>query len=199
MATIRLPSNQQITPAPHVQAFADALEAATGADSFGTYYGHSPTPERAIDIFHQVGDNKLADAICDFYVANWRRFGGDYIISRQRIWNPEISFEWRWMTDRGNNTQNHYDHSHISFEASAPMGHAKPKPIPILNAKSEEGSMLIVNVSGGSGGIWLVRPGRPAQHIAHPDHVQALVKIGIPYEEKKEIPSELFDQYLRDA
>lgn len=107
------------TVLPHVQAFADACQKATGADSYGTYARHQPTPQRALDIFHSVNDTRLAQAVSDFYVAHWREFGGDYIIDRQRIWNPEISLNWRLMENRGGVTQNHFDHNHVSFEATA--------------------------------------------------------------------------------
>jgi len=115
---------------PHVQAFANDLQNATGVSSFGTYPAHSIAQNRAIDIFHGVGDHAASDAICDFYVKNWKHYGGDYIISRKRIWNPEINQNWRNMSDRGGITQNHEDHAHVSFEhkgnASAPVPTTPP-------------------------------------------------------------------------
>ena len=112
----------------HVQAFADACSAATGADNFGTYNGHSPSIDRALDIFHRVGDDKLPDAICGFAIENLDRYGVDYIISLQRIYNPEVAMRWRPMADRGNPTQNHFDHVHISFEPTGGTDKPKPKP-----------------------------------------------------------------------
>ena len=120
MALIRLPKNQSGTVFLHVQAFADAVSKATGADSFGTYLGHDPTLERALDIFTPTDSRKLGDAICDFAIANLKRFGVDYVIYRQRIFNPEIAPVWRDMADRGDLTNNHFDHVHVSFEATAP-------------------------------------------------------------------------------
>ena len=120
MALIRLPKNQSGTVFLHVQAFADAVSKATGADSFGTYLGHDPSLERALDIFTPTDSSKLGDAICDFTVANLKRFGVDYLIYRQRIFNPEIAPFWRDMADRGDLTNNHFDHVHVSFEATAP-------------------------------------------------------------------------------
>jgi len=65
---------------PHVQAFANDLQNATGVSSFGTYPAHSIAQNRAIDaffeeeeaeasgaaylIFHGVGDHAASDAIC---------------------------------------------------------------------------------------------------------------------------------------
>lgn len=120
MALIRLPPNQRGTVFLHVQAFADALSKATGANDFGTYLGHDPSLERALDIFTPTDSRELGDAICDFTIANLKRFGVDYLIYRQHIFNPEISPVWRGMPDRGDLTNNHFDHVHVSFEATAP-------------------------------------------------------------------------------
>lgn len=107
------------TPLPHVQAFADACEKATGASNYGTYNGHDPTPERALDIFVPVNSDVLGNKITDFGRANYRQYGIWYIIYRQRIWNPSIVDRWRDMEDRGGVTQNHYDHVHVSFNETA--------------------------------------------------------------------------------
>lgn len=117
------------TPLPHVQKFADDCERETGASNYGTYAGHDPTPQRALDIFHAVGDDGLPDKVCAFAIKNYKKYGVDYVISRQRIWNPEISTSWRAMADRGGVTQNHFDHVHVSFEPSAPVAVEKPKPV----------------------------------------------------------------------
>lgn len=105
---------------PHVQAFADAIHELTGITHIMTYEGHQPTRDRALDIFatHEQGD-----IIAQYYIDHWRHYGGDYIIWRQRIWNPEIAPYWRDMADRGGITANHYDHVHVSFE---PTGSANP-------------------------------------------------------------------------
>ncbi len=74
------------------------------------------------------------DAVAWFFQKYHREFGIYYIIWRQRIWNA--SFEkpgshpstWRMMSDRGNPTDNHMDHVHIST-----WGHKNPK----LNAPAD--------------------------------------------------------------
>jgi hypothetical protein len=105
---------------PHVQAFADAVSQATGADSFGTYPGHEPSIDLAVDCFVPTTSRVLGDAICDFALSHMERFGIWYVIYRQRIFNPSVAPYWRDMEDRGSPTQNHMDHVHLSFNDSAP-------------------------------------------------------------------------------
>lgn len=114
----------------HVQACADAIKEATGADSFGTYPGHDPSIDLALDIFVPVNSDVLGNKITKFAIENLKKYGIDYIIYRQHIYNPEIAGYWRAMEDRGSPTQNHYDHVHISFEPTAPVSSipAPPKP-----------------------------------------------------------------------
>jgi len=43
-----------------------------------------------------------------------------YVIWGQRIWNPSLDSvqpwsSWRTMEDRGDITQNHWDHVHVSY------------------------------------------------------------------------------------
>lgn len=121
----------------HVQAFVDACSEATGADNFGTYNGHDPSIDLALDIFHAVGDDDLADAICAFAIEHLDRYGVDYIISRKRIYNPEIVTRWRDMADRGGATQNHLDHVHVSFEPTA-----SAKPAPAKPARPKEDALF---------------------------------------------------------
>ena len=120
----------------HVQRFADAVSKSTGAESFGTYPGHDPSIERALDIFVPVNSATLGNAIAAFAIDNLERYGIWYLIYRQRIYNPKIADRWRDMEDRGSPTQNHFDHVHISFEATAaklpadPPKPPDPKPQP---------------------------------------------------------------------
>ncbi len=109
---------------PHVQAFADAACAATGACQPSTYDGHHPSAERAIDTLMSeeygtlpVDDNALGDAHADFALAHMAEFGIWYVIWRQRY---NDGSGWDPMEDRGSITQNHYDHVHVSFNETAP-------------------------------------------------------------------------------
>ncbi|MFD3684912.1 hypothetical protein ACFWTE_08870 [Nocardiopsis sp. NPDC058631] len=57
-------------------------------------------------------ENKALGAqISQFAIDNADRLGVKYIIWEQQIWQAG---SWTWMSDRGDNTQNHYDHVHIS-------------------------------------------------------------------------------------
>jgi len=58
-------------------------------------------------------DVRLGNAIRDYALKNKARLGIKYVIWRQRIYfNPGAG---RAMEDRGSDTQNHYDHVHLSF------------------------------------------------------------------------------------
>lgn len=68
-------------------------------------------------------DSKAGREIAEWAMENSDSLGVKYIIWSQRIWNPDIDgskkpwSEWRLMKDRGDPTQNHRDHPHISFKA----------------------------------------------------------------------------------
>ena len=120
---------------PHVQAFANACQAATGADSYGTYNGHSPPegPTQALDIFNpdNTAGYALQDRVVEFAQANQKRFGIRYIIRRRQIWNIERAGEgWRSQSATGNRTADHFDHVHITFYATADDVEPEPNPAP---------------------------------------------------------------------
>jgi hypothetical protein len=109
---------------PHVQAFADAACAATGACQPSTYEGHHPSADRAIDTLMSeeygtlpADDNALGDAHAEFALSHMAEFGIWYVIWRQRY---NDGSGWDPMEDRGSITQNHYDHVHVSFNETAP-------------------------------------------------------------------------------
>lgn len=109
---------------PHVQAFADAACAATGACQPSTYEGHHPSADRAIDTLMSeaygtvpTDDNALGDAHAEFALSHMAEFGIWYVIWRQRY---NDGSGWDPMEDRGSITQNHYDHVHVSFNETAP-------------------------------------------------------------------------------
>lgn len=69
--------------------------------------GGHPTPE----------NRAIGQAISDFAVANAQELGVQYVIWEQRIWNINRASEgWRLMGDRGDPTQNHFDHPHVSVQ-----------------------------------------------------------------------------------
>ncbi|WP_159943137.1 MULTISPECIES: hypothetical protein [unclassified Nocardiopsis] len=55
----------------------------------------------------------LGTQIAQYGINNADRLGIKYIIWEQQIWHS-ANRQWKWMEDRGDNTQNHYDHVHIS-------------------------------------------------------------------------------------
>ncbi len=188
---------------PHVQAFADAVRKATGVKSIGTYPGHSPSIDRALDLFHRIGDDAMADAISDFAITHAEEFGTRYVISRQRIWH-RLDPVWRWMEDRGSATQNHLDHVHWAAEATAAAAPVpQPAPIPEPEPVQEDGMKLIAVTE--DRGIFLAgenvgEDGKvPARHVGSPDEVAALVESGAVanYDKRPALPAAVFDAYYR--
>lgn len=81
-----------------------------------TYGGRDPHGEhydgRAIDF---MTSSPTGDAIAEYLRANAGTLNVRNIIWAQRIWTPERASEgWRYMSDRGSATANHYDHVHLS-------------------------------------------------------------------------------------
>jgi uncharacterized protein YgiM (DUF1202 family) len=80
-----------------------------------TYGGRDPHGEhvdgRAIDF---MTSPSLGNAVAAYLRANASALNVRSIIWAQRIWTPERSGEgWRYMSDRGSATANHYDHVHV--------------------------------------------------------------------------------------
>lgn len=105
---------------PWAQAWADKVNELTGIKHIMTYDGHQPDQQHALDIFVT---REQGDLISQYAKDNIEYYSIDYIIWRQHIYNPEINDTWRLMEDRGDNTANHFDHCHFSFE---PTGNAQP-------------------------------------------------------------------------
>lgn len=67
---------------------------------------------RAVDIMVSGG---TGDAIAAYVRAHAAQLGVTEVIWRQRIWTTQRASEgWRWMSDRGSATDNHYDHVHVT-------------------------------------------------------------------------------------
>ncbi|EON24403.1 MULTISPECIES: SH3 domain-containing protein [Nocardioides] len=81
--------------------------------SYGTWRNDGEHGEgRAIDIMIS-GDTGWE--IAEFLRANYSALGIEYIIYSQKMWSVERSGEgWRYMSDRGSTTANHYDHVHVT-------------------------------------------------------------------------------------
>jgi hypothetical protein len=55
------------------------------------------------------------DQIAAYLIGNHEPLGIDYIIWKQRSWDPDDG-QWQPMEDRGSPTQNHMDHVHANFK-----------------------------------------------------------------------------------
>ncbi len=104
-------------PAPklHVEAFAQSILAKFGLRS-GTYNGHEPSADLALDTF---ANRQQGDGIVQHAIEHWDFYGLLYTIWRQMI-NSQDGRGWRWMGDRGSDTDNHLDHVHDSFRGWGP-------------------------------------------------------------------------------
>lgn len=201
MVQIRTPANQRIFVNWNVQAVVDAIARATGATNFGTYLGHSPSAERSTDSFSMIpmprSNRVLGDEIAEFLltakmpngVSVWDYYGIRYIIWRQRInWNDGNG--WIPMENRGNDTQNHFDHDHIATNVI-------PRPatlpgIPPVTTLTGGNEVLILNVK--NTGIFLLR-GSEVSHLQSPDHVLEWVRVGVPYQDRVEMSRAVFSAY----
>jgi hypothetical protein len=81
--------------------------------TYGGYDGHGEHVDgRAIDI---MISGSYGQQIADWLRANAGTLQIRDIIYAQRIWTPEqASAGWRYMSDRGSTTANHYDHVHVA-------------------------------------------------------------------------------------
>jgi hypothetical protein len=107
---------------PHVQRFANAVCTATDACTIATREGHSPTADRALDILvsdafgkRPTDGNALGDRVAKFALDHSAEHAVMYVIWMQRY---NDGSGWDPMEDRGSITANHYDHVHVSFEAT---------------------------------------------------------------------------------
>lgn len=98
----------------NAQALADAIKNQfPDLSHISTYPGHDPDQQHGLDIFPR--DSAQGDEIAEWLKVNGEKYGEDYFIWWQRIWNPPDRSFWRDMADRGGITANHKDHLHISL------------------------------------------------------------------------------------
>jgi hypothetical protein len=81
--------------------------------SYGTYRGDGEHAQGiAIDI---MISGERGWEVAEFVRAHYAELGVSYVIYSQRIWSVDRSGEgWRYMSDRGSTTANHYDHVHVT-------------------------------------------------------------------------------------
>lgn len=75
---------------------------------------------RALDF---MVDRATGDQLSTYVLANQARLGVTYVIWRQRY---NDGSGWDVMDDRGGVTANHFDHVHLSFDASNPAAAGLP-------------------------------------------------------------------------
>ncbi|MBA2464366.1 MAG: SH3 domain-containing protein [Nocardioidaceae bacterium] len=80
--------------------------------SYGGWRGDGEHSDgRAIDV---MASGALGWQVAEFLRANSSSLGLYDVIYSQRIWTSDRSAEgWRYMSDRGSTTANHYDHVHV--------------------------------------------------------------------------------------
>lgn len=108
----------------HVRRIGNFIASMFGVD---TAYGLGGPPEhstgRAIDYMVGTGSGqRRGDGIAAYYLKHQKALGLRWLIWRQQIYNVAKK-NWRMMEDRGNPTQNHFDHPHVFHNVRAP-GHA---------------------------------------------------------------------------
>jgi hypothetical protein len=81
---------------------------------YGGYDNHGEHVDgRAVDFM--VTDSSLGSALAEWLRVNAGVLGVRDVIWAQRIWTPDqASAGWRYMSDRGSPTANHYDHVHAA-------------------------------------------------------------------------------------
>ena len=179
MATIRFPPNQSFQMKPHVQRFADDMEAYFGgAMNWGTYAGHSPPegPTQALDHFNpnSASGHAQQDKAAAWAIKNAKKYGLRYVIKRYEIWNIERAGEgWRQRSRTGNATADHLDHNHYTFYSTAPDIPVPPKP----KERDDMASNWFRYVYDGQD--WVVdRIARKVGATTHEDQLKALDELG---------------------
>lgn len=109
---------------PHVAAYKEEVASIYGVDQFSLYRpGDSQDHGKglAVDFMVPVG-SALGDQIAQYAVDSMASKNISYIIWEQKFYSPGQSIygpanTWNPMPDRGNITENHFDHVHVSFNA----------------------------------------------------------------------------------
>lgn len=106
--------------APEARGSVQALSDTFDIPAF-TYVGHDPDSTHASDFMLPGGGHNAYWVNRGWELAHFAqtfhtKLKVHYIVFRQTIWNTERASEgWRPMANRGNWTQNHMDHVHISY------------------------------------------------------------------------------------
>lgn len=117
---------------PHVEEFRQIIYKKFGITDIGGYRAGDPQDHGqglALDVMVPEG-SKLGDDVAQFAIDNKEAAGITYIIWKQRFYmgvdnKYGAANTWNKMEDRGSETENHFDHVHISFGASKGSGEIK--------------------------------------------------------------------------
>lgn len=139
---------------PSTRAIAHEVVAAViaaGLQPPHTIWGMGGPPEHstgnAIDLMVPL-NSPSGDFMADYIWANGERFGLNWVIWKQRIRNPQRGDGWRGMEDRGDTTQNHYDHVHAFFNGGGSVDGTAVAPV----ASNPDATPLPAGSAAPSGG-----------------------------------------------
>lgn len=115
---------------PQLSALVEVLAPMFGITTVGGYRTSATDPNGhpaglAADFMVPLDDEGFAQGqrLADYAQQNADQLGIDYIIWAQEIWSVARAEEgWRAMEDRGDPTQNHFDHVHINVLPDANAG-----------------------------------------------------------------------------
>ena len=107
---------------PQAEAFRQEVAAKFGITNIGGYRAGDPDDHGkglAVDVMVPT-NSELGDQVAQYAIDNMDRAGISYIIWQQQFYMPVNNIygpanTWNQMPDRGDDTANHNDHVHISF------------------------------------------------------------------------------------
>ncbi len=107
---------------PKYQNTVNQMCTMNGVNSCGTYPGHSPDMQHAVDLMTQTSASTnpaQGDEIATYLMNHAQELNIDYVIWDHQIWlanqPPKPISSWDNIPNRGSPTANHEDHVHISF------------------------------------------------------------------------------------
>ena len=107
---------------PQAEAFRQEVAAKFGITNIGGYRAGDPDDHGkglAVDVMVPI-KSELGEQVAQYAIDNMDRAGISYIIWKQQFYMPVNNIygpanTWNQMPDRGDDTANHNDHVHISF------------------------------------------------------------------------------------
>ncbi len=97
---------------PNAQRLCTAVQANFGLSSIGGYRPNAGEHSTGQAVDFMITSKAQGDAIAAWVQQHVAPFNVEYVIWRQRYWEPGSA--WRLMEDRGSITANHYDHVHVT-------------------------------------------------------------------------------------